>query len=385
MSSTDRSRRPAAPLSQPLHVGRPQPPDRARWFARLDAMLDSGWLTNNGPLVRELEQRLAEMLCVQHCVAMSNGTLAEQLCVRALGLSGEVIVPSFTFIATAHALTWEGLTPVFCDVRRDTHTLDPQLIEAAITERTSAILAVHTWGRACDVERLSAIARRHGLRLLFDAAHAFGCTAGGVPIGGFGDAEIFSFHATKFFHTIEGGAVTTDDESLAARLRLLRNHGFAGLDDVVGLGINAKMNEVCAATGLAVLDELDERFAINQRNAALYRAALADLPGVALLAADQRERHNHQYIVVEIDAEAAGVTRDALVAALRGANVLARRYFHPGCHRVEPYRSRTAAAAAPLPVTELLSERVLCLPTGASVGEAEVDAIAALIRAALRR
>lgn len=367
-------------FAQPLHVGRPYLGNRQRLFERLEGVLERGWVTNDGPLVRELEVQLARRLAVKHCVAVCNGSLALQLCARALGLRGEVILPSFTFVATAHALAWDGLVPIFGDIGRHTHTIDPAHVAELMTEQTSAIVGVHLWGRPCDIAALSAIARARRVRLIFDAAHAFGCTYDDRPIGGFGDAEVFSFHATKFFHTLEGGAVATNDDDLAAKLRLMRNHGIAGLDRVAGLGINAKMSEMCAATGLTLLEELEDILAINRRNDARYRRALAGIAGLRLLDYDDRQQSNRQFVVVEVDAQRAGIGRDALVDVLRAENVLARRYFYPGCHRVEPYRG--FAATRSLPETERVADRVVCLPTGPAVSEADIDVIAQIVRIA---
>jgi dTDP-4-amino-4,6-dideoxygalactose transaminase len=255
-----------AAFAETLHVGRPNIGNRQRLLTRINDMLDRRWLTNHGVYVAELEQRLAEYLAVKHCIAMCNGTVALEIAARALGLSGEVIVPAFTFVATAHALQWQEITPVFCDVDPQTHNLDPHRIEALITPRTTGIVGVHVWGQACDVDALTAIARRHDLRLMFDAAHAFGCSYGGRMIGNFGDAEVFSFHATKFFNTFEGGAVTTNDDALAAKIRLMHNFGFAGLDNVIYIGTNGKMSEVSAAMGLTGLESLEEFIAVNRRN-----------------------------------------------------------------------------------------------------------------------
>src|SRR5690606_11646345 len=209
-------------FAEPLHVGRPNQGDRATLMRRIEGVLDRNWLTNDGPLVEELEQRIAADLGVRHCVAMCNGTIALEIAIRAAGLTGEVIVPSFTFVATAHALQWQGITPVFCDVEPFTHTIDPARVEELITPRTSGIVGVHVWGRACAVDELTAIAHRNNLALLFDAAHAFGCTYRQQRLGSFGDAEVFSFHATKFMNSCEGGAITTNDDAFAEKVRLMR-------------------------------------------------------------------------------------------------------------------------------------------------------------------
>ncbi len=368
-------------FEEKLHVGRPNAGDRDRLIGRIEEVLDSRWLTNDGPLVREFERGVAEFVGVRHCIATCNATVGLEIVARAAGLTGEVIVPSLTFIATAHALEWVGLTPVFCDVDPTTHNIDPAQAEALVTARTSAILGVHLWGRPCNIEALEEVSGRHGLKLVFDAAHAFGCSHGGRMVGSFGDAEVFSFHATKFFNTFEGGAVVTDDDDLAERVRRIKNFGFVEYDEVAEAGTNGKMNEVCAAQGLTSLESLDSFVSANRRNYETYRRELADLPGVRLTAYDGNEDNNYQYVVLEID-EAAGIGRDDLIQVLWAENVLARRYFYPGCHRMEPYRSRRPRAA--LPVTEDLAERLVTLPTGTSVGPEEVRGICAIIRDAVR-
>jgi dTDP-4-amino-4,6-dideoxygalactose transaminase len=371
--------RPAFP--EPLHVGRPNVPDRARLLERINDLLDRRWLSNDGPYVRELEMVVARRIDVRHCVAVCNGTLGLELAARAADLSGEVIVPAFTFVATAHALQWQGITPVFADIDPDTHNVDPAQVEALVTPRTTGILAVHVWGRPCDVSALSAIARRHRLRLLFDAAHALGCSAGGRMLGGFGDAEVLSFHATKSVNSFEGGAVVTNDDALAARVRAMRNFGLAGEDHVISVGTNAKLSEVAAAMGLTSLEGMAEVVGVNRRNYGRYREGLADLPGVRLVRYDPAEQHSHQFVVLEINAAAARLGRDELRDVLRAEGVLARRYFYPGCHRLEPYRS--APGARPLPRTDAVAARVLSLPTGTAVGEADVDQVCRIIRLAV--
>jgi dTDP-4-amino-4,6-dideoxygalactose transaminase/glycosyltransferase involved in cell wall biosynthesis len=362
-------------------VGCPTTGNREALLRRINDLLDRRWLANNGPYAQELERRVAAFIGVRHCVLTSSGTTGLELAIRASGMTGEVIVPAFTFVATAHALRWLGLTPVFCDIDRRTHNIDPSRLEALITPRTSGIIGVHLWGRACDVEALVDIADRHDLRLLFDAAHAFACSHRGRLVGGFGLAEVFSFHATKFFNTFEGGAVTCADDDLAARLRLLRNFGFAAPDTVVTVGTNAKMSEVAAAMGLTQLEELDALIARNRRNYHLYRDLLRGLPGVTLVPYDETARNNYQYIVLEVDEASTGIGAAELVAALQAENVFARRYFHPGCHRMEPYRSRPGAAWR-LPETDRLAARVVCLPTGEVIGAAEIGAICQIIRLA---
>jgi dTDP-4-amino-4,6-dideoxygalactose transaminase len=366
-----------------LHVGAPNLPDRARLLARINDILDRRWLTNAGPCVQEFERRIADYVGVKHCVATCNGTLALEIATRALGLRGEVIVPAFTFVATAHALQWQEITPVFCDIDPKTCNLDAAQVERMITPRTSGIVGVHLWGRPCDTAALAEIAGRRKLKLVYDASHAFACSQAGRMIGSFGDAEVFSFHATKFLNTLEGGAIVTDDDELATRARLMKNFGFAGYDNVVHVGTNGKMNEFSAAMGLSCLEEIDRILATNRANYHRYRTGLADVPGLRLLTYDESERCNYQYIVVEVEEQQVGLSRDDLVALLWAENVLARRYFYPGCHRMEPYRSYFPHAGLLLPQTERLAGRVLALPTGNAVALDEIDLVCKLLQLAV--
>lgn len=367
-----------------LHVGRPNIGSRERMLERVNDMFDRRWLSNNGPYVQEFEERVAGLIGARHCIALCNGTIALEIAIRALGLKGEVILPSFTFIATAHALQWQEITPVFCDVDPVTHTVDPACVEKMITPRTSGIIGVNVWGRPCNIPALEQIARRHGLRLLFDSAHGFGCSFRGKMLGSFGDAEIFSFHPTKFFNTSEGGAIVTNDDALAKKIRLMKNFGFSGqLDDVIYVGTNGKMNEFSALSGLTNLESIDTFITANRANYELYEEQLGRIPGITLISYDHGEKCNYQYIVLEVDESVTGVSRDLLVDVLRAENVLARRYFYPGCHRMEPYRSYFPHAGLVLPETERLVKRVLSLPTGTSIGRDQIMIICRIIRTAV--
>lgn len=368
---------------EPLHVGRPNLGMREAFFERVNDIWDRRWLTNNGFYVQELEKKIAEMTEVKHCIAMCNGTVGLEIAIRALGMKDEVIVPSFTFVATPHALQWQEITPVFCDVAEGDVTLDPAHVEKLITPRTTGIVGVHLWGHPCDVDALEEIAERHGLRLLFDAAHAFGCSCKGRPIGGFGDAEVFSFHATKFVNTLEGGAVLTNCDELAERIRFMKNFGFRGRDEVAYIGTNGKMSEVSAAMGLTSFEQIDTFVDVNRRNMEAYAAHLAGIDGVELIRYRSDEVSNCQYAVIRVDAGQAGLSRDRLVEVLAGENVDARRYFYPGCHRMEAYRDRPPHAGLRLPRTEKLAEEVIALPTGTAVSTADIEVICDLIRTAL--
>jgi dTDP-4-amino-4,6-dideoxygalactose transaminase len=371
----------AAPaFAEALHVGRPNIGSRERFLDLIDGMLERCWLTNNGPLVQEFERRLSDYLGVKHVVAMCNGTIALETAVRALGLTGEVILPSYTFIATAHAVHWQGLTPVFADIDPATHCLDPESVRRLITPRTSGVIGVHLWGRPAPIPALEEICAAHELKLLFDAAHAFGCSFNGQMIGSFGACEMFSFHATKFLNSLEGGAVATNDDSLAYSLQLMRNFGFAGYDKVIHPGTNGKMVETCAAMGIVNLETIEAVITANRRNHRIYASGLSNLPGIYLLPFNETEKNNWQYVVVEIEREF-GVSRDEIVAALHAENVLARRYFWPGCHRMQPYRDLFPWADALLPNTNAVAKRVIVLPTGTMIGQAEIDTICMVFRA----
>lgn len=367
---------------QPLHVGRPNVGETSEVLQAVGEILERKWFTNDGPTVRAFEAAICAHLGVRQCVTVCNATVALELAIRALGLTGEVIVPSYTFIATAHALQWQGITPVFCDID-SAHSIDPEAVQRLVTPRTTGILAVHLWGRPCRVAALQTVAEQHGLTLLFDAAHAFGCTYQGEPIGHFGRCEVFSFHATKFLNSFEGGAIVTNDDGLAEKLRLMRNFGFAGYDRVIYIGTNGKMTEVCAAMGLTNLRSIERLIAVNRRNYQTYREHLPRLPGVSLLEFDEVEQNNFQYVVVELDEESAGLTRDQLLAVLHSENVLARRYFWPGCHRMEPYRSYFPNAGLLLPNTERIAERVLVLPTGTAIEPSMVETICGVVTTAI--
>ncbi len=370
-------------FTKPLHVGRPNIGNRDRFLERVNDILDRRWLTNGGDYVREFEQRIADFCGVKHCIAMCNGTVALENTIRAIGLSGEVIVPSFTFIGTVNALQWQEITPVFCDIDPRSYTIDPARIEEMITPRTTGIIGVHLWGRSCDIESLAGIAQRNKLKLIFDAAHALGCTHRNQRIGQFGNAEVFSFHATKFINTMEGGAVVTNDDQLARKLRLMKNFGFTAYDRVEFLGVNGKMNEICAAMGLTTMEAMDAIVETNKQNYEKYLSELGGVPGLTMLKYDDREQSNYQYIIFEVNEKVACICRDALVHALHNENILARRYFYPGCHRMEPYSSYFPHAGLLLPVTEQVAERVFALPTGSGLNDKGIEEVAAVIRLVL--
>lgn len=367
-----------------LHVGRPNVLNPDRVLKRIGEALDRRWLANFGPLVKEFEARVAEAAGTEHCVAMTSATSALEILVRARGLRGEVIVPSFTYVATAHALQWLGVTPVFCDIDEETANLDPAEVEKLITPETTGIIGVHVWGRPCAVDVLPTLAAERGLTLIYDGAHAYGCSVDGRPIGGFGDAEVFSFHATKFINAFEGGTITTHDAELAEKVRSLHYFGFTPDGDVTAAGINAKMPEACAAMGLTSLEDMPEILAANRTNHRLYTQHLADLPGIRLRQPGPGEQSNHQFVVMEVDQAAADLSRDELAALLTAENVLVRKHFNPGVHRLGPYRDNPARhVRRPLTRTEALSDRVIQLPTGTEITADEVVRVCKLIELAV--
>ncbi|HOU21135.1 MAG TPA: DegT/DnrJ/EryC1/StrS family aminotransferase [Kiritimatiellia bacterium] len=369
-------------FAEKLYVGRPNLCAREKLHAALDQIFDNRWLTNDGPFLRRFEEKLQAFLGVRHVVAVCNATIGLQMVYRALGRADparrKALMPAFTFIATAHAWEWEGGVPVFCDVDPDRHLLAPAEVAARLDGETGLIVGVHTWGQPCRIDELEALARARKIPLVFDSAHAFSNFHGSRRIGGFGNAEVFSFHATKFFNTFEGGAIATNDDALDAELRHMRNFGFAGYDQVARLGTNGKMQEISAAMGLCLLDEIDGLLETNRRNYRAYREAFAGLPGISLLALDQPDTLNCQYIVGELAPELPAFARDLLVDVLWAENVIARKYFHPGCHRSAPYAARAPIPA--LPVTDDLCRRVVVFPAGAAVSSDSIRQIAETVR-----
>ena len=364
-------------FAKPLHVGRPAIGDTERVLDRIRESLEKRWLTNDGPFVKEFEQRICDFTGASHTVAVTNATVGLQLAIRALGMKGTVMLPSFTFVATAQALDWQGIKPIFCDVDPVTHCIDPQSVERHITDDVSGIIGVHMWGRSCNVQRLAEIADQRNIALLFDAAHGFGSKRGGVPVGANGDAEVFSFHATKFINAFEGGAITTNNDELAKQLRLMRNFGFEDYDHVVLSGTNAKMCEPAAAMGITSMESVDDFLAVNRNSLERYRDGLASIPGIEFKEKLLHEDSNCHYCVVEVNENGFGMSRDQLQKVLRLENVLARKYFSPGCHRIPIFSEQPARS---LPETEMLCDRVMQLPTGSALTLSQVDMVCDLLQ-----
>jgi len=336
-------------------------------------------LITNGGLVAKLEAAICERLGVRHCVAVSSCTSGLMLAMKALGLRGEVILPSFTFFATGHAALWNGLTPVFADCDPETWNIDPRAAEQAITPRTAAIMAVHLYGNPAPVAELEWIAERHGLKLLFDAAHAFGASYQGQPVGRFGDAEVFSLSPTKLLVAGEGGLVCTNDALLAQRIRAGRNYGDLGSYDPVLLGLNARMTEFNAALALAGLDLVPAKVRQHNQIAALYTAELDGTPGVRFQRIPAGHASTYKDYSVCVDGEAFGMTRDELAAALLAENIETKKYFYPPLHQQALFRALPAPAAS-LPATEAVAESVLSLPVYESLPLGTVRQVAWAIR-----
>ncbi|MHB8773434.1 MAG: DegT/DnrJ/EryC1/StrS family aminotransferase [Syntrophales bacterium] len=364
----------------PLYVGLPviEPEVRRVYHALMDEAFDRRYLTNNGPLLQRFENEIATLHNVKYCSAVCNATVAQILLMKALELKGEVIVPSFTFIATAHSCLWQDLDVVFCDISPDTLMIDPKKVENLITPQTCAVIGVHLFGNICDVESLTTICAHYGLRLIFDAAHAFNCSLGDIPVGSFGDGEFLSFHATKFLGTFEGGAILCRSEELDARVKLLRNFGFNGYDNVTHLGINGKMSEASAAFGLASLPMIDSRTSRLARVHNAYRKNLCNIRGIKMIYAGETGRSNYQYAVILVDEELFGVSRDLLNEVLWMENIYARRYFFPGCHQMQYCARGGKFRSGQLEVTESISQQVLCLPTNLDDPEADVEKIVSI-------
>lgn len=371
-------------FAQPLHVGQLNLPQWDQIEVTFRGIFERQWYTNHGPLAREFDIAFARHLGVKHAITVNNGTVALMVAARALGFDqGEVIVPSFTFPATVQALSWAGLTPIFCDVSPETHTLTAEQVRPLITPSTVAIAGVHLWGQPCDPEALAALAEEFGLALLFDAAHAVGCTHHGRPLGQFGDMATFSFHATKIVNAAEGGCIATNDDELAARAKTIRSFHPGEQYAPVDTRINGKMSEAQAGLALLSLAELESNIAANRQRHMTYQQRLGELPGLRLLTPATHDTSNYQYVTVVIDGERAGLCRDQLARLLDAENIICRRYFEPGTHRLPPYRDDPALRVLSLPVTERLCRDVLVFPNGTPMTEDDVSKICDVVEALL--
>ena len=363
------------PLKDPVYVTRPALPPLEEFTEYLKQIWDSRILTNNGPFHQQFEKELAEYLGVKYVSLFSNGTLALVTALQALRITGEVITTPFSFVATTHALWWNNIKPVFVDIEPEYFTIDPEKIEAAITPQTTAILAVHVYGNPCRVEAIQKIADTHGLKVIYDAAHAFGVKVNGESILNFGDLSVLSFHATKVFNTFEGGAIICHDEKTKRRIDFLKNFGFADEVTVVEPGINAKMNEFQAALGLLQLKHVEEYIEKRKAVAAKYRNELKNVKGIRFLDDIPGVKHSYTYFPVLIDEKIYGESRDEVYEKLKKHNIYGRRYFYPLISRFPTYRSLPSAKPANLHVAEKIAAKVLCLPIYPELKSKVIDKI----------
>lgn len=363
----------------PTYVTRPLLPPLQEFLPYLEEIWQSGWLTNAGPFHQKLEAALADYLGVRHLCLFANGTIALVTALQCLRITGQVITTPYSFVATSHALLWNGIEPVFVDIDAGTCNLDPKRIEAAITPRTTAILPVHCYGNPCDVERIQQIADTYGLKVIYDAAHAFGVTRNGTGITNFGDLSVLSFHATKAFNTFEGGAIVCPDAKTKQRIDYLKNFGFADEVTVVAPGINGKMNEVQAAFGLLQLRHIDASIVRRREIDARYRALLKGIPGIRCLSLPGDATPNCSYFPIFID-QSYPLSRDQLYHAMRAAGIFARRYFHPLITDFPMYRGLPSAAPDLLPVARSTAAAVLCLPIYPTLPLDEIERVVGLIK-----
>lgn len=335
----------------------------------------SKWITNNGDFHKQLEAELCTYLKVPYISLFTNGTLPLITALQALRISGEVITTPFSFVATTHSIWWNGIKPVFVDIDPNNCGLDPDKIEAAITPKTTAILPVHCYGKPCDTERIQAIADKYGLKVIYDAAHAFGVEVNGESILNAGDMSTLSFHATKVYNTIEGGALVMHDEQTKKRIDYLKNFGFAGETEVVAPGINSKMDEMRAAYGLLNLKQVDSAIEARSQVAVRYREALRDVPGISFFDDMPGVRHNYSYFPIFVKAEEYGMTRDELYFKMKEHNILGRRYFYPLISTFSTYRGLPSAATENLPVATRVANEVICLPMHHELSEEDLNRI----------
>ena len=358
-----------------ITVTSPLLPNLDEFTDSLKEIWESKWITNNGQFHQKLEAALAEYLKVPYVSLFTNGTLPLLTALQALRITGEVITTPYSFVATTHALWWNGIKPVFVDIDPSTGNIDPQKIEAAITPRTTAILPVHVYGKPCDTEAIQAIADKYGLKVIYDAAHAFGVEVNGESLLNAGDMSTLSFHATKVFNTIEGGAMVMHDEKTKQRIDYLKNFGFANEVEVVGPGINSKMDEIRSAYGLLNLKQVDAAIAARQKVAVAYREALRNVDGISFWDDMPGVRHNYSYFPIFVDAEKYGMTRDELYMKMKDQGVWSRRYFYPLISEFSTYRGLESSRPENLPNAHMMADTVICLPMHHALREEEINRI----------
>ena len=362
------------PVTSPLF------PDLDEFHEMLKEIWKSKWITNNGNFHKQLEKELAEYLKVPYLSLFTNGTLPLITALQALHITGEVITTPYSFVATTHALWWNGIKPVFVDIDLATGNMDPEKIEAAITPRTTAIMPVHVYGKPCNTEAIQEIADKYGLKIIYDAAHAFGVEVNGESLLNAGDMSTLSFHATKVYNTIEGGALVMHDEKMKKRIDYLKNFGFADEVTVVGPGINSKMDEIRAAYGLLNLHQVDAAIEARHRVAVKYRKELRNVEGISFFDDMAGVKHNYSYFPIFVEAEKYGMTRDELYSKMKEQNVLGRRYFYPLISTFSTYRGLDSASPSNLPNAHKMANSVICLPMYHNLKESEIERVINIIR-----
>lgn len=362
-----------------ITVTSPLLPDLEEFHALLKEIWESKWITNNGSFHKLLEKELAEYLKVPFVSLFTNGTLPLITALQALRVTGEVITTPYSFVATTHSLWWNGIKPVFVDIDPATGNIDPDKIEATITPKTTAIMPVHVYGKPCETKRIQDIANKYGLKVIYDAAHAFGVEVDGVSVLNAGDMSTLSFHATKVYNTIEGGALVMHDEETKKRIDYLKNFGFAGETEVVAPGINSKMDEMRAAYGLLNLRQVDAAIEARHQVAIKYREGLRDVDGISFMEDMPGVKHNYSYFPIFVDAEKYGMTRDELYFKMKDAKVLGRRYFYPLISEFATYCGLPSSSRENLPNAHKMADSVICLPMHHELGDEEIKRILELI------
>ena len=362
-----------------ITVTSPLLPSLDEFHEKLKEIWESKWITNNGEFHKRLEKALAEYLKVPYISLFTNGTLPLLTALQALRITGEVITTPYSFVATTHSIWWNGCRPVFVDIEEETCGIDPNKIEAAITPKTTAIMPVHCYGKPVKMKRIQEIADKYGLKVIYDAAHAFGVEVNGKSVLSHGDMSTLSFHATKVYNTLEGGALVVKDEATKKRIDYLKNFGFAGETEVVAPGINSKVDEVRAAYGLLNLKQVDAAIEARHQVAIRYREALRDIPGIRFFDDMPNVRHNYSYFPIFIDAEKYGMTRDELYFKMKEQGVLGRRYFYPLISEFSTYRALPSATPENLPVATRVANEVICLPMHHALTENDIERILATI------
>ena len=358
-----------------ITVTAPLMPDLEEFNVLLKEIWDSRWVTNNGRFHQQLEKELCDYLKVPYISLFTNGTLPLLTALQALDIHGEVITTPYSFVATTHSIWWNGCKPVFVDIDPVTCNIDPDRIEEAITPQTAAIRPVHVYGNPCDTARIQAIADKYGLKVIYDAAHAFGVEVGGESILKAGDMSTLSFHATKVYNTLEGGALVMHDEQTKRKIDFLKNFGFAGETEVVAQGINSKMDEVRSAYGIINLRNVDAAIQARRQTAMKYREALADMPGISMMEVSEGVKHNYSYFPIFVDQEAFGMTRDDLYFRMKEQGVLGRRYFYPLISDFDSYSSLPSASDENLPNARRIADSVICLPLHHDLSDADVERV----------